>query len=269
MATIRPTAVAGMFYPENPEYLKNMIKKFLDEAHIYANLPLPKGIIAPHAGYVYSGSVAASAYACLKNAQKLIKNVVLLAPAHHYPMHGIATTAANLHATPLGNILIDQIKIQQLTSGEKTLVTICEDAFTYEHAIEVHLPFLQMTLANDFSIIPLIVGSASIQAVEDVLEKLWNGPETLIIISSDLSHYCDYETALKLDKKTAELITSFDAKTISSENACGAYPMRGFLSFAHKKNLTAKIIDLRNSGDTAGDKNRVVGYGAFHFYEKK
>lgn len=264
MATIRQPVVAGMFYPENPEQLKTTIKNFLNEAQSHSHLETPKAIIAPHAGYVYSGSIAASAYACLKNVKTKISNVILLAPAHYYAFHGIATTSANFYATPLGSIKVDQKKIQELTQEFK-FFNICEEAFTYEHAVEVHLPFLQTTLGNNFSLIPLIVGSCPIQAVESILNNLWNGAETLIVVSSDLSHYHDFETAKQRDKKTTDLILQLNAKAITPEDACGAAPIRGLLSIAQKKNLKAKIIDLRNSGETAGDKNRVVGYGAFHF----
>jgi len=253
--------VASKFYPANSDVLRQDILKMLVDASDKATLPTPKAIIAPHAGYIYSGPIAASAYASLAKAKKQIHRVVLLAPSHQYPVDGIATTNAEFYMTPLGQITIDQKSVADM---ELPYVQVVEKAFASEHAIEVHLPFLQLTLEN-FSLIPLLVGLATAAQVEKILEKLWDGPKTLIVISSDLSHYYPYDLAQFLDKKTADAIIALDSKSFSSEHACGATAIKGLLAIAAKKKMHAIQIDLRNSGDTAGSKDQVVGYGAFHF----
>lgn len=257
---IKP-AVAGMFYPSDPVKLQQMVKEFLANASEKASLPIPKAIIAPHAGYIYSGPIAASAYACLAKAKNLLKKVVVLAPAHRYPIEGIGITKANTYQTPLGMIPIDQKAVALITNHPEVVVT--EAAFSTEHAIEVHLPFLQSLLA-DFSLIPLLVGFTSIANVVKVLETLWGDQETLIVISSDLSHYNDDATAKKLDHQTSEAILALNPDAIDNELACGATGIKGLLTIAASKKLKATLVDLRNSGDTAGPKDSVVGYGAFH-----
>ncbi|MEI8054669.1 MAG: AmmeMemoRadiSam system protein B [bacterium] len=253
--------VAGKFYPTNPDVLCQNILKMLVDASDKAALPIPKAIIAPHAGYIYSGPIAASAYASLAKAKKQIHQVVLLAPSHQYPVDGIATTNAEFYITPLGQITIDQKSIAKINLP---YVQAIEEAFVSEHAIEVHLPFLQLTLEN-FSLVPLLVGLATVAQVANILEKLWGGPETIIIISSDLSHYYPYDLAQSLDKKTAGAIIALYPEGFSSEQACGATAIKGLLTVAAKKKMRATQVDLRNSGDTAGSKDQVVGYGAFHF----
>lgn len=258
--TIYPN-VAGQFYPADPKILRQEVSKLLANAENKTKLPVPKAIIAPHAGYIYSGPIAASAYACLINAKKQINHVVLLAPTHHYLINGIAKTHANNYMTPLGKIVIDQKSVIDI---DLPYFKAAEEAFNLEHAIEVHLPFLQLTLEN-FSLVPLLVGIATIEQVATVLKKLWDGPETLIVISSDLSHYFHYNVAQLLDKKTAEAIIKLDPKGFSSENACGEMAIKGLIAIALQKKMHVTQIDLRNSGDTAGSKDQVVGYGAFHF----
>jgi hypothetical protein len=253
--------VAGKFYPADPDLLRQDILKMLSIASSKAELQTPKAIIAPHAGYIYSGPIAASAYACLPKAKKQIRHVVLLAPSHQCPVDGIATTSAEFYLTPLGQIPIDQ---KALTNADLPYLQVIEAAFALEHAIEVHLPFLQLTLEN-FSLIPLLVGLATNAQVEKILEKFWGGSETLIVISSDLSHYYPYDVAQVLDKKTADAIIKLEPKGVSSEQACGAAAIKGLLAVAAKKKMHATQIDLRNSGDTSGLKDQVVGYGAFHF----
>lgn len=254
--------VAGKFYPADPQVLRHDILHMLAAVDTQPELAIPKAIIAPHAGYIYSGPIAASAYACLTKAPNKIKQVVLLAPAHQYPISSMATTNADFYLTPLGKITIATDKISNLASP---YIQIIEDAFTFEHALEVQLPFLQLTLEN-FSLIPLLVGAATITQVEKTLELLWgDGPETLIVISSDLSHYHPYKLAQTIDQQTANAILRLDPHGFSSEQACGATAIKGFLAVAAKKKMQAKQIDLRNSGDTAGTKDSVVGYGAFHF----
>ena len=224
----------------------------------------PKAIIAPHAGYIYSGPVAASAYAHIISACDIIKRVVLLGPAHRLAFSGLAASSAEAFATPLGLVTLDKDSIKQLTSLPQ--VRILNEAHTEEHSLEVHLPFLQEILAS-FKLIPLVVGDATPEEVCEVLEAVWGGPETLIVISSDLSHYHDYETATQLDRATSDAIEALRPQDILFENACGRNPVNGLLIIAKKLGLQAHTIDLRNSGDTAGSRDRVVGYGAYTFLE--
>jgi MEMO1 family protein len=255
--------VAGKFYSADPDLLKQDITTMLDLAADKASLPIPKAIIAPHAGYIYSGPIAASAYACLVRAKKQICKVIILAPAHQYPVSGVAKIDADIYLTPLGKIPIDQTILENL---DLPYLQTSKEAFAYEHAVEVHLPFLQLILEN-FSLIPLLVGLATPSQVATIIKNLWSGPETLIVISSDLSHYHDYKTAQALDKKTAAAIKKLDPNNIELENACGALAIQGLLMVAAEKKMHVTQIDLRNSGDTSGAKDQVVGYGAFHFYE--
>lgn len=264
MAIIRYSVVSGMFYPDNPQKLREMIKNFLEQSQSYEKLPIPKAIIAPHAGYEYSGLIAANAYACLKNAKKKISTVVLLAPAHYYPFQGLATTSAQFYETPLGQIKINQQVLKELMQTCK-YVSVCEEAFTYEHSVEVQLPFLQTILENNFSLVPLLVGQSSTEEIAKVLETLWGKDDTLIVISSDLSHYKDYSTALELDKSTIAAILNYEIKTIESDHACGHAPIKGLLAVAQKKRLKPALVSTTNSGSVTGIKNKVVGYCAIHF----
>lgn len=253
--------VAGKFYPSDPKLLRSEILKMLGEAGEQAKLPLPKAIIAPHAGYIYSGPIAAAAYACLTQAQHEINQVVLLAPAHRFPVPSIATTTADFYLTPLGKVAIDQATITGVLSPT---LSVIEEAFNFEHALEVHLPFLQLTL-GEFKLIPLLVGAATVTVVAQLLAQLWHGRETLIVVSSDLSHYHPYRLAQTLDQRTRDAIIQLNPDGVTAEAACGATAIRGLLKIAATKNLQPLAIDLRNSGDTAGSKDSVVGYGAFHF----
>jgi AmmeMemoRadiSam system protein B len=253
--------VADKFYPADPKILQQSVTRMLAAASEKEKLPIPKAIIAPHAGYIYSGPIAASAYACLSKAKKQIHRIVVLAPSHQYPIDGVATTNAEFYMTPLGQITIDQ-KI--IANVDLPYLQTIEESFSYEHALEVHLPFLQLTLEN-FSLIPLMIGSATTTQIATILEKFWDGPETLIVISSDLSHYYHYDMAKNLDKKTADAIIALDPEGFTSEQACGAIAIKALLTVAANKKMQTTLIDLRNSGDTAGAKDQVVGYGAFHF----
>ncbi len=255
--------VAGKFYPSNPSILRDEIEKMLKLAEAKSDLAQPKAIIAPHAGYIYSGEIAASAYACLKKAKHQIKRVVVLAQAHQYPFYGIATVSASGYLTPLGKIAIDQDLINKVRSH----LVVLDEAFMAEHALEVQLPFLQMMLA-EFSLVPLLVGHAYREQVANLLEDLWSGDDTLIVISSDLSHYHPYRQAQVIDKNSARSILAMDADILSGEDACGALAINGLLMVAKKKMMQAVEVDLRNSGDTSGSKDSVVGYGAFHFLER-
>lgn len=260
MTLIRPPAVAGMFYPADPEELRLMVRQYLTQAE--AQGPPPKAIIAPHAGYVYSGPVAASAYARLAPAHDIIRRVVLLGPSHHVGFTGLAASHAEQFQTPLGGIPVDTACIRKLV--ELPQVRYLDEAHDLEHSLEVQLPFLQ-TILDDFKLIPLVVGEADPASVCEVLDAAWDGPETLIVISSDLSHYHDYETARRLDSATSEAIESMRPERVLYENACGRNPVNGLLLAARNHALKGTTVDLRNSGDTAGPRGQVVGYGAYVF----
>lgn len=254
----RAPAVAGSFYPADAATLSHMLNGFLDRA---ANdEPAPKAIIAPHAGYIYSGPIAASAYARLKPVRDSISRVVLIGPSHRVAFQGLAVSTADSFSTPLGDIAIDQSAIQQLQA--LPFVGYLEQAHALEHSLEVHLPFLQQTLSH-FKLVPIVTGDATPHQVSQVLEILWGGAETLIVVSSDLSHYHDYATSQKLDRHTSDLIEALDYPALAADAACGKVPVGGLLKLLRKKSLAIKTVDLRNSGDTAGDKYRVVGYGAY------
>lgn len=254
----RQPAVAGLFYPANPPQLRQMLDQYLHEASLEAKVP--KAIIAPHAGYVYSGPVAASAYARLKAGRKLITRVVLIGPSHRVGFSGLAVSGADAFVTPLGAITVDREAIETIIG--LPFVGYLEEAHSHEHSLEVHLPFLQEML-DDFKIVPIVAGDATPEQVSQVLACLWGGQETLIVVSSDLSHYHDYATAQKLDKATSAVIENLQYEKLSSGAACGKVPVSGLLKLARDKSLSIRAVDLRNSGDTAGDKSRVVGYGAY------
>lgn len=256
---IREPAVAGTFYPDNADDLANTVQQYLANASPQPG-PVPKAIIAPHAGYIYSGQVAASAYIQLIPAKFTINRVILLGPSHRVPLHGLAVSSATHFATPLGLIPVDTQSVSQICHLPQ--VTINDEAHAAEHSLEVHLPFLQQVL-DEFCLVPLVVGQCSPQEVNQVIAELWGGPETLVVISSDLSHYHEYSIAKQMDQKTSEAIERLDYQNIRYENACGRDPVNGLLHFAKQIGLQAKAIDVRNSGDTAGTHDQVVGYGAY------
>lgn len=258
MAGTRPPAVAGSFYPADPKQLRTMVDGFLDAIHVEETAP--KAIIAPHAGYVYSGPVAASVYARLKSLRGRVTRVVLLGPSHRVGFDGLALSSADYYDTPLGRIPLDRHAEKLL--ADLPQARVYDAAHAREHSLEVHLPFLQETL-GEFTLIPLVVGDATPQEVGEVLERLWGGPETLIVISSDLSHYHDYATAQRLDRATSQAIELLRYEDIGYDAACGRNPVNGLLYVARKRGLHARMIDLRNSGDTAGSRDQVVGYGAY------
>ncbi|MDD2743114.1 MAG: AmmeMemoRadiSam system protein B [Rhodocyclaceae bacterium] len=262
MTHTRPPAVAGMFYPGNPAELIATVDALL-AAVKPSDQPAPKALIIPHAGYIYSGSAAAMAYASLAPLRQQIKRVILLGPTHRVAVNGISVPKSTAFATPLGNVPLDLDAIDQLRDLPQ--IVFSDHVHAQEHSLEVHLPFLQRVLEN-FKLVPLAVGEASPQAVSEVLDRLWGGPETLIIISSDLSHFLNYSTAQQVDRNTCQHILQLDAH-IQPQQACGAYPVNGLLLAARQRGLTPQLIHLCNSGDTAGDKNRVVGYASFAFYE--
>jgi AmmeMemoRadiSam system protein B len=262
MENIREPAVAGSFYPANPIELQTQLKTLLSA--INDNNPPPKAMILPHAGYIYSGPVAASGYARLIGNAGSISRVILLGPAHRKYVQGLVLPEATAFGTPLGNIPLDVESMQHIQQLPQ--VSIDADAHQFEHSLEVHLPFLQKTL-QDFTLVPILVGDATAREVYEVIEQLWGGNETLIIISSDLSHYHDYITARQLDQATARAIEALAFEDIDQHNACGSNPLDGLLLYARLHGLSVTTIDLRNSGDTAGPRDRVVGYGAFVLYE--
>ncbi len=255
---IRTPAVAGMFYPAEPEPLTGMVHEFLNVPH--GSGPAPKAIIAPHAGYVYSGPIAGTAYAQLEGARSIIRRVVLLGPSHRVHVRGLAAPESDTFAMPFGDVPVDRAAIDGL--ADLPQVTLNEEAHAPEHGLEVHLPFLQLTL-DEFSIVPFVVGDATPEEVAEVIARLWGGPETLIVISSDLSHYHDYDTARRMDEATSKAIETLRPEDIGPEQACGRIPIQGLLIVAREKGLRAEILDLRNSGDTAGPRDQVVGYGAY------
>jgi AmmeMemoRadiSam system protein B len=260
MTSVRRAAVAGMFYPDDPTTLHGMIHEFLADAK--AAGPVPKALIAPHAGYVYSGPIAASAYGRLAPARGTIQRVVLLGPAHRVPFEGLAASSADQFQTPLGPIQVDRDALNRILDLPQ--VSLLDEAHILEHSLEVHLPFLQEVL-GDFKLVPLVVGDATADEVDEVLEMLWGGPETLIVVSSDLSHYHDYDTAQAMDRRTSKAIEALQPQEIDYDQACGRNPVSGLLVAARKHKLHATTVDLRNSGDTAGSRDQVVGYGAYVF----
>jgi AmmeMemoRadiSam system protein B len=262
---IRQAAVAGAFYDDDKQVLSNVVNQLLAQTSVKndANITQPKALIVPHAGYIYSGAIAASAYRLLESLRHTIKRVVLLGPVHRVPVHGLALPGVDSFATPLGEIPIDHDAAAIVSRLPQVVVS--EQAHAFEHSLEVQLPFLE-TVLDDFSLLPLAVGNASPEDVAEVLNALWGGPETLIVISSDLSHFHEYNQAQLIDAQTAKAILSLDY-TITHEQACGGTPVNGLLLAARQHNLQPHLLDLRNSGDTAGDKSRVVGYASFAFTE--
>lgn len=258
MALIRQPAVAGTFYPADPEKLQTMLDTYLMAAKSSAKVP--KAMIVPHAGYIYSGEIAASAYARLKTNSDKIKRVLVLGPSHRVGFKGLAVSHAEFFNTPLGNIPVDTAAVQSLLA--LPFVEYIDQAHYLEHSLEVQLPFLQ-TVLKGFTLIPIVAGDASAEQVAQVLELFYDDAETLIVISSDLSHYHDYAAAQRLDRETSDKIEHLQYQQLDYESACGRVGVSGLLALAKKKSLSIKNIDLRNSGDTAGDKNRVVGYGAY------
>lgn len=263
MSSIRPAAVAGMFYPGTPAVLGAAVRAYLAEAQspAEATAMVPKALIVPHAGYVYSAPVAAPAYRRIAPGRGTIRRVVLLGPVHRVPIRGLALPRSAAFTTPLGAVGVDLEAVARVL--EMPQVQVSEEAHALEHSLEVQLPFLQ-TVLDDFQIVPFAVGDATAAEVASVLDNLWGGPETLVVVSSDLSHYHAYAAARQIDRGTAAAILALDS-SLDHDQACGATPINGFALCARRRNLKPELIDLRNSGDTAGDRSRVVGYAAFAF----
>lgn len=263
MPSVRPAAVAGTFYPGEPGALAAEVASYLAEAEPQG--PAPKAIIAPHAGYMYSGAIAGRVYARLKPLAGRIERVVLLGPAHRAYVRCAAVPAASAFASPLGEVKLDAECLARLRG--LPCVEVDDRAHALEHSLEVHLPFLQAVL-GEFSLVPLVIGEASPSEVARILDLVWGGEETLVVVSSDLSHYLPYDAARRRDLDTARAILGLEP-TIVPEEACGAYPINGLITCARQRGLEVEGIDLRNSGDTAGGRDRVVGYGAFAFHERR
>lgn len=264
MLRIRPPAVAGSFYPQQAAALSHAVQTLLAVANTDAIAwpgAVPKAIIVPHAGYVYSGSTAALAYARLAAARKRIRRVVLLGPVHRVPVRGLALPGVDAFDTPLGRVNIDPSGVAAIAALPQVVVSPA--AHAQEHSLEVQLPFLQAVLDN-FSLVPLAVGDATPAQVAQVLDALWGGDETLIVISSDLSHFLPYAAAVAVDQETVQAMLQLD-NTISHSQACGGTPVNGLLLAAQQHHLQPALLGLCNSGDTAGDKVRVVGYAALAF----
>ncbi len=265
MPEVRQPAVAGAFYPGRALALKHTVTQLLADAAsapgVGESMASPKAIIVPHAGYVYSGSTAALAYVGLSRVRASIRRVVLLGPVHGVRVRGLALPGVARFATPLGEIALDQ----QAIAAIRHLPQMVESAaaHAHEHALEVQLPFLQATL-DDFSLVPLAVGDATAAEVAQVLELLWGGPETLIVVSSDLSHFLAYAAAQAVDRATTQDILDL-RPTLTHQQACGGTPVNGLLLAARRHALEPRLLGLCNSGDTAGDKQRVVGYASFAF----
>jgi AmmeMemoRadiSam system protein B len=252
-----------MFYPADPRQLAHDVQTYLAESHPPALNP--KALIAPHAGYIYSGAIAASAYATLKNIAPQIRRVVLLGPTHRVAVRGLALPDTEAFDTPLGRVKLDVEAIRAIAHLPQ--VTVSNAVHAQEHSLEVQLPFLQSVL-GDFTLLPLAVGMATAKEVAEVLETVWGGEETLIVISSDLSHYLPYATAQRVDNNTCQDILHLN-QSIAHEQACGGTPISGLIVAARKYHLTPHLLDLRNSGDTAGSRDGVVGYAAFAFTGEK
>lgn len=257
----RRPAVAGSFYPAQPDVLRRQVVELLANARAALKI-VPKALIVPHAGYVYSGQTAAAAFATLPGSARTFTRIVLIGPAHYVAVRGVALPTANTFQTPLGQVPVDHDALKEITG--LPFVSRNDAAHAPEHALEVELPFLQIALPS-FLLLPLVVGDATAQEVGEVLARLWSSPETLLVISSDLSHYHSYKTARRLDAATAAAIENGDWASLGPTQACGYLPIAGLLIEANRRNLKARRLSLCNSGDTTGPRDQVVGYGAWMF----
>lgn len=272
MTAVRPPAVAGSFYPGSERALRTMVRELLASAHDGTAAggsatrgapdgPAAKAIVAPHAGYVYSGSTAALAYAPLAPRRDAVRRVVLLGPCHRVAVRGLALPGCDAFETPLGTVPVDADGVAAIAGLPQ--VTTSPEAHEWEHSLEVHLPFLQEVL-GEFTLVPLAVGRATPDEVAEVVDALWGGPETLVVASSDLSHYLSYAQARAVDEVTIEQVLA-GTDPLNHEQACGATPVNGVNVAARRRGLAPRLLGACNSGDTAGDKKRVVGYASFAF----
>lgn len=263
MSSTRTPVCAGRFYPAESATLQNMVENYLAAARLQPVHGSLRGLIVPHAGYIYSGPIAASGYAELRAQKERIKRVVLIGPSHHVWFHGLALPDTRSFATPLGQIQLDLDAINEIRS----LPRVVTDARAHaaEHSLEVHLPFLQCVL-GDFRLVPLVVGEVAVETVARVLEHLWDGAQTVFIISSDLSHYLPYAMARQTDQQTVDAILGLQGP-LTPDQACGCFPVGGWLIAARHHQLVPLLLDMRNSGDITGTRDQVVGYAAIAFTE--
>ncbi len=259
--TVRPPAAAGTFYPAQPNVLQRALRRaFARAERPPSGAPTPRALIVPHAGYVYSGAVAASGYLRLRRAEPTIERVILLGPSHWVPLHGVGVSSADAFATPLGEVTVDDEARRAALA--LPAVETNDEAHEREHSLEVQLPFLQ-TVLDDFTLLPLVVGRADPDDVARIIDSFWDDPGTIVVVSTDLSHYHRYADAVRLDARTAAAIVAGRADAIGTADACGAQPLRGLLIAGDRRSCQVERIDVRNSGDTTGDRQRVVGYGTF------
>ena len=264
-ATTRPAALAGTFYPADPDDLRATVAGFL--AGVKPSVqPGPKAVIVPHAGYVYSGAVAGAAYRRLAENAGRVRRVALLGPTHRVYVRGIAVPTSAAFGTPLGPVALDQDAIAGLR--DMPHIVSSDEAHAMEHSLEVQLPFLHR-VAPGAALVPLAVGDVTPQAVAEALDRFWSDPHTLIVVSSDLSHFHGYDDAARRDGATAASIERFAGEELNGDRACGYLPIAGLLTVAKRNNARIERVDLRNSGDTAGPRDRVVGYGAWAIYEAR
>lgn len=261
---MRPPAVAGLFYPENANELRHAVNGYIAEASLRAAVAdRPKALIVPHAGYQYSGSVAGFAYRRLRDWSADIHHVVMIGPSHRVAIRGLAVPSVGTFVTPLGSVRIDAAGRSRLL--ELGLVGISDAAHAAEHSLEVQLPFLQVVL-EDFDILPITIGFAPCEQVARAIDAVWGGSDTLVLVSSDLSHYHTWNEARQLDDATTRAIVE-RRSDLPAEQACGACGINGLMQVARRRGLTVEVLDQRNSGDTAGDRSRVVGYGSYALIE--
>lgn len=265
MSRVRPPAVAGLFYPQDALELRRIVAAHIDACPAPDAPRPPKALIVPHAGYPYSGPVAGCAYRLLRDSHARVRHVVLLGPSHRVPMRGLAVPSVDSFATPLGEVPLDTANRQRLR--ELGLVGISDAPHAAEHSLEVQLPFLQVVL-DEFDILPIAIGLSPPEQVARALDGAWNGSDTLVLVSSDLSHYHTYEEARLLDGKTSQAILE-RRSDLPDEQACGARAINGLMQVARRRGLAVELLDQRNSADTAGDRSRVVGYGSFALYESR
>ena len=264
--SVRPAAVAGSFYPAGAVILRSAVERLLTEAvrpSIHGRL---RALIVPHAGYVYSGPIAGTAYALLAGVSPRPRRVALLGPSHFLGFAGLALPEAERLQTPLGSVPVDPAAA---TLPERFgQVTRSERAHRQEHSLEVQLPFLQLVLAPEFTVVPLAVGHAEPSEVAEVIELFWDLPQTMVVLSTDLSHYLPANKAREVDRRTSELVVAKNVESLEAEMACGHYPLAGLMLAARRRGFSIELLDLRNSGDTAGGTDQVVGYGAFAVVEE-
>ncbi|MEZ5411805.1 MAG: AmmeMemoRadiSam system protein B [Acidimicrobiales bacterium] len=260
--TVRRPAVAGIFYPAVAGALRAEIQRCLAGTGAVGRAAAPKAIVVPHAGYIYSGPIAAAAYRRLAEGRDTVRRVLLLGPAHRVPVRGLALSGAERWFTPLGPVPVDTDAVGAL--AELAGVAIDDGAHRREHSLEVQVPFLQ-TVLDEFSLIPVVVGDASAGEVAAVIDTVWDDPATVVVVSTDLSHYLSYDHAARVDARTAAAVVAGDPGAVGDRDACGCRPLRGLLKAvaSHPGDHSVELLDLRSSGDTAGDRDRVVGYGAF------